>query len=82
MALISVYAAPDPLLLEESSGTLMVCRYLGNTALKIIFARKIASCVAMVPFLDPPDGRVFVCQKIGLEMARMAGVQEEVEDDN
>lgn len=80
VALVSVYTAPDPQLLEKSSNTLMVCRYLGDAALKIILVKKIASCIAMVPFHDPADDHFFVCKKIGLEMAHMAGVQEEMGD--
>ena len=72
---------PNPRLLEESSNTLMVCQYMGDAALKIIPVKKIASCIAMVPFNDPADDYFFVCEKVGLEMAQMAGAQEEIGDE-
>ena len=81
VALVSVFTAPDPRLLEESSNTLMVCKYLGNAALKVIPVKKIAICIAMVPFNEPADDYFFVCEKVGLEMAQMAGAQEELGDE-
>ncbi|KAF8149993.1 hypothetical protein B0H34DRAFT_757239 [Crassisporium funariophilum] len=69
LAMISVFGPPDAQLLQESSGSLIVCNYQGFEELKVIAVQQILSCVAMVPFGSPPDGRYFVCEKMGLEMA-------------
>jgi hypothetical protein len=76
LALVSIYSTPDPILLEESSGALLVCRYKGIASLEVISVKHIASCIAMVPFKDPDDGRCFVCEKMGLDVAFLAGSQE------
>ena len=77
LALISSYGSPDPTLLTESSGALMVCQYRGVASLEVICVKKIASCIAMVPFTAPPDGRFFVCEKVGLAVAFLGSAQEE-----
>ncbi|KAJ7057285.1 hypothetical protein C8F01DRAFT_991867 [Mycena amicta] len=50
LALVSVYSSPDKKLLEESSKSLWVCKYLGDESLKIIDVKAITSVVAVVPF--------------------------------
>jgi hypothetical protein len=82
LALVSVYDPPDLDLLHESSHALWVARYRGNEALKVINITSISTCVAMVPFTKPPDGRFFVCEKMGLEIGHLGGSHEEVDDDN
>lgn len=82
VALISQYSQLDVHLLEESSGTLMVSTYQGQGMLQVILIKQINSCVAMVPSSEPAENQYFVCPKIGLEMAQLAGVAEEIIDDN
>jgi len=48
--------------------------------LKVIEIKTIATCVAMVPFTKPPDGRFFVCEKMGLEIGHLGGSQEDPDD--
>lgn len=81
VALISKFGPPDPNLLAASSGALMVCQYQGVASLEVIQINKIISCIAMVPFTDPPDGRFFVCEKMGLDMAFLGGIQEQDAED-
>jgi hypothetical protein len=42
----------------------------------------ISSGVAMLPLNDPPDNLHFVCGKMGLNVASMGGVEEDVDDDD
>lgn len=77
LALISHYSKPDSQLLEASSGALLVCKYQGDASLEVISAKKIASCVAMIPFRNFIDNQFFVCEKMGLEVAYLAGIEEE-----
>ncbi|KAF8971770.1 hypothetical protein BDZ97DRAFT_1650914, partial [Flammula alnicola] len=76
LALVSTYGPPNPQLLEESSGALLVCQYQGIASLEVISVKNIVSCVAMVPFKNPEDGRFFVCEKTGLEVAFLGGAEE------
>lgn len=75
--MVSVYSEPDSALLAESSGALVVCQYRGIAALEIISIKQIASCIAMVPFKNAIDGRFYLCEKMGLDIAFLAGAQEE-----
>ncbi|KAF8956352.1 hypothetical protein BDZ97DRAFT_1671721, partial [Flammula alnicola] len=82
LALISVYDPPDPDLLRESSHALWVALYRGNESLKVIDITSISTCVAMIPFTKPPDGRFFVCEKMGLEIGYLGGSYEDAGDAN
>jgi hypothetical protein len=76
LALISLYDPPDPDLLRDSSNALWVAHYRGDDNLKVIDIKSIATCVAMIPFTKPPDGRFFVCEKMGLEVGNLSGLIE------
>jgi hypothetical protein len=86
VALISLYSAPDPALLEISSGTLLVCQHHGDDALVLVDAQAVKSVVAMVPFMEQPgggglrrhNGRFFVVEKPGLSLAEL-GMEEGLE---
>ena len=86
VALVSLYSAPDPDLLKISSNTLLVCRYCGDASLTLVKAQSIKSVVAMVPFMEKPeggrprrhDGRFFVVEKPGLSLAEL-GMEEGLE---
>jgi hypothetical protein len=82
VALISVFGNPDPHLLQESSGALIVCEYRGNNFLEIIPVKAISTCIAMIPFTNnPEDNLFFICNKMGLDVAFLGGAQEVEEDD-
>jgi hypothetical protein len=34
----------------------------------------------MIPFLDPPDDRFFVCEKMGLAVSYLGGAEEHTDD--
>ena len=55
VTLISLYSAPDPALLEISSGVLLMCQYHGDDSLILVEAQAIKSVVAMVPFMEKPE---------------------------
>lgn len=86
VALLSLYSAPDPDLFKMSSGTLLVCRYHGNDSLVLVEAQAIKSVVAMVQFMEKPEGgrprshnhRFFVVEKPGLSLAEL-GTEEGLE---
>ncbi|KAF9642967.1 hypothetical protein BDM02DRAFT_3104994 [Thelephora ganbajun] len=86
VALISLYSAPDPALLETSSGTLLVCQYHGDNSLVLVEAQAIKSVVAMVPFMEKSEGSrprchsgcFFVVEKPGLSLAEL-GMEEGLE---
>lgn len=83
------YSAPDADLLRESSNTLWSCSKLDeNVGLRVIELSEITAVVAMVPHppLDNPalanfTNRVFVVEKIGLEVMSLVGVEEEDDEE-
>lgn len=81
MALVSVYADPDRELLRLSSDTLWLCRYSGPAGFAVIPIQSISTTVAI-----PPDRgtahRSFVVDKMGLDIGFMAGVGENLDDDD
>lgn len=90
-AMIDLYSAPDWDLLAESSNTLWSCsRQPNESGLCIIPITDIQSVVAMVPHPDLQAtsiiqdfrNRVFVVEKMGLDVMQMAGVTENMEADN
>ena len=81
VALISVFDNPDPHLLQESSGALVVCKYRGNNSLEVVPVKTISTCIAMIPFKNPEDNLFFVCNKMGLDVAFLGGAQEVEEDE-
>lgn len=78
-ALVSIYSAPDELLLSKSSGALAVCKYKGSLGLKVIPSSSILSVVGMVPFPAGKDEEdFFLVEKLGLDMAHLGGHDEEL----
>ena len=70
-ALVSLYSPPDEYLLGHSHGTLLVCRYHGDTTLVVISVGSILSVVAMVPFwyaINNLTSYYFMIEKIGLDV--------------
>lgn len=80
LALVSTFGQPNAELLQQSSGALWVAEYQGNDTLKVIEIKTISTCVAMVPFMDPPDNQFFVCEKMGLEIGYLSGAEENLDD--
>jgi len=83
----SLYTRPDGALLEESSGTLWSCKPQGNDGLVVFDVKHIEAVVAMVPhsekFLGASwEGRVFVVEKPGLDVATMGGATEIIQEES
>nr|VWP00054.1 Zn(2)-C6 fungal-type domain-containing protein [Ganoderma boninense] len=89
LAMVSVFSAPDPAILEYSRSTLLACTYRGEASRMVVFAKQIVSVIAMVPLpLTPAEEcdpraselygqRFFVVEKPGLDVALMAGRTED-----
>ena len=68
--------------MQESSGSLIVCKYRGNNCLEVVPVKSISTCIAMIPFKNPEDNLFFVCNKMGLDVAFLGEAQEGEEDDD
>jgi hypothetical protein len=82
--LISLFSKPDPILLQLSVNTLWSCDYQCDSALVFVNIKCIQAVVAMVPHVyleigDPaqkPHKQFFLVEKPGLDVAVMAGIEE------
>jgi len=86
LALVSLYSKPDDYLLSISANTLWSSEYQGNGALKFIDIKTIQSVVVMIPHKPeilglPPSERFFLVEKPGLDVAMMAGIEDDVPGD-
>jgi hypothetical protein len=78
-ALISQYSQPHQEILNSSYGTLWSSTHGRIEDMQVISAKSILSVVSMIPHsLTPNDLEqwYFACEKPGLEVARMGGVEE------
>jgi hypothetical protein len=87
VALVSLFSKPDPALLRLSVNTLWSCEYQGDSALKFVDVKCIQAVIAMVPHAPVIDGReacerFFLVEKPGLDVAVMAGAEEDVGGDD
>jgi len=81
LVLLSLYSPPNLALYWKSHETLWSCQYQGNAGFEVLEAKDISSVVAMVPLDDEDTGRYFVTEKMGLEVAYMSGMEEEIGND-
>ena len=92
LALVSMWSAPNSVLLEQSHGTLYVTQYQDSSSLSVIEVNTIVSVVAMVPM--PPDeeeadsesehtetNHFFLVERPGLEAYELAGIGEDESDE-
>jgi hypothetical protein len=80
LALVSMYSAPHPELLNKSQNTLISVTHSGNPSLKVVDIRSIESVVAVIPHTLFQDGssRFFVVEKPGLELVHMSGFDKDM----
>lgn len=83
LALVSLFSKLDLALLQLSVNTLWSCEYQGDSALKFVDVKCIQAVVAMVPHAPVIEGckaceRFFLVEKPGLDVAVMAGAEEEI----
>ena len=76
LALISLFSLPDDALLRSSSGAILSCR--PGTTLNVVSVQSILSVVAMIPHRVNNQTQFFVVEKFGLDITSLAGVQEQV----
>ena len=84
LALVSVYTKPNPTILRKSHNMLWSCEYQGDSALRFVDVKTIQSVVAMIPHTPAIEGRsskrFFLVEKPGFDVAIMAGVEEDIPD--
>jgi hypothetical protein len=87
--MVSLYTMPYPGMLQQSYNTLLVCKYQGDAALKVIDAQSVLSVVAMPPLpltttevscnVDGKyDNLFYVGNKPGLETMHYAGADKDM----
>jgi len=86
LALVSLFSKPDEYLLDISANTLWSCKYQNDGTLKFIDVKTIQSIVAMIPHRPEIPGLplsecFFLVEKPGLDVAIMAGIEEDTPED-
>lgn len=83
LAVVSKYSSPDPELFEESFGTLWAFKKQmpGEEVLTVIDVKDISSVVCIAPLPRGTDGMHFLCEKPGLDVAQMGGLDEELTEE-
>ena len=83
LAMVSIYSQPDPVVLEESYGTVWSCTYGGLGSLRVLPVSYIEAVVAVVPFehgVGRESTRHFVIEKPGLDVGVLSGTLTEEAD--
>ena len=83
LALMSKYSSPNPELLEESFSTLWAFKKQmpGEEVLTVIDVKDISSVVCIAPLPRGADRMYFLCEKPGLDVAQMDGLDEELTEE-
>ena len=84
--MISLFGPPDPTLLEASYSTLWSSKHQGDGGLRVVDVKSICSVVAMIPHKPIIPGKVaedrfFICEKPGLDIGYMGGVEEQLNEE-
>jgi hypothetical protein len=77
LALVSVFSKPESPLFEDSSGTVIACQYRGCDAYRVVKVTSIISVVSMVPIQREGVQKFFLGEKLGLDIAYLAGISED-----
>jgi hypothetical protein len=86
LTLVSLFSKPDEHLKTLSVNMLWSCEYQGDDTLKFINVKTIQAIVTMIPHKPkilgyPPSQCFFLVEKLGLNVAIIARVEEGVEGD-
>jgi hypothetical protein len=86
LMLISLFSRLDQTLLSISANTLCSYKYQGDDALRFINIKTIQAVVTMISHRleiegHPPSERFFLVEKLGLDVAIIASVEEDVPRD-
>ena len=79
--MVSKYSPPYARILEDSFETLWVFKQQVDGELTVINIKDIVAVISMLPLLGAPDGRWFLCEKLGLDVAHTGGRDEEVREE-
>lgn len=77
-----MYSRPDPVMLEESYGTVWSCTYGGLDTLRVLPVSFIQAVVAVIPFdhgVERCNTRHFVVEKPGLDVGILSGTLADVD---
>lgn len=80
-ALVSLYSPRDWDLWEESHHTLWACNYQGERALKVVDVKSFRSVVAIPLLPGCPQGRHYLVEKPGLDVAHIGGRDEHLTEE-
>lgn len=86
LALVTLYSLPDKQLFKDSHWTVASVTHMERDGLCVVKAESIVSVVAVIPHShhvmeDHSDIRFFVWEKMGLDMALLQGLAEEIDSD-
>jgi hypothetical protein len=81
LAAVRMFAEADPQILEESYGTLHVCKYIGGNNVQIIDAKWITDVVGMVPFQHIRGEETYTEGKQYFAVEKMSAVLIRKDDD-
>jgi hypothetical protein len=59
----------------------MACHHQGDAGLRVVDVKSITSIVAMVPLGPTDKNQYFVVEKLGLNVAHMGGLDEDLTDE-
>lgn len=86
LAVVQIFALPDPNILKESYGTLHVCQFPGEEGVVVVDAKSVTDVVGMIPFTRPvQEGgelnqrEFFPIEKISLASTQIAEDDDEQE---
>lgn len=87
--MVSCYSPPDKEFWACSLHTVWSCTYQGQDTLTVIPIQDIHTVISMIPHIALPDkdthnlfGRLYVCDKMGLEIQAIGGFQEADDEEN
>lgn len=58
-----------------------MCHHQGDAGLRVVNVKSIASVVAMVPLGPADENQFFVAEKLGLDVAHMGGLDEDLTEE-
>ena len=84
LAAVQIFSLPDPRLLNESYGTLHVCRFPGEEGVVVVDAKSLTDVVGMVPFSRPLQerGDLNLAEFFPVEKISLTSVHQIMEDND
>ena len=82
LAAVQLFGLPDPKILEESYGTLQVCRIPGEEGAVVVDAKGITDVIEMVPFNRPVQERGDSNQQECFPIKKISLTSTQITEDN